>query len=1084
MRDAPDAAIGNTERDSLVFGAEETDNPISFRVSEAASPAGRTDGRWYDFRPQEVRACSGNDCMSLRLKIALIGLPLFLVLFAALHLTARNVLVRSFDAMEMDAARQQADTALRVVENSQSQMVALTKDWAYWDDTYEFVQDGNEAYITSNLADSTFTTLHLSVMAFVDLSGRVVCARAFDLERNKAVPVPTSFLRRLQAKNAPFFGKSGISGILLLPEGPMMIVSRPVLTSARTGPAKGTLVFGRILGNTAVKGFKSLTNTDLSLRRLTDEKAFAGLGRTGSLPSGERVVTRQSSERIMETNVLLRDVYGRPALVMTIPMRRTIHLQGMASLRLLDLSIALLGIAFVLLSFFATERLLLRRLSRLQGQLQSIDVKGELSRRMTVTGRDEMSSFASTVNHLLDSLQRYRDKDRAVLEAIPDAMILFSPDGVFLDYHRPNREDSEALEYDYVGKSLSEVLQPEMADLVFSAMRQARETGRAQSVELQFIRQDGQTRQLESRIGAIGDGSFLAVTRDITERKHAEAHLRMQTSAMNAAGDQIAITDPNGNIEFVNPALERAAGYSRDEALGRNITMFTSGPSSEAQSQTIWNTVRAGKTWHGEVMTRRKDGTVCSEEMTVTPVKNEAGVVEHFVAIKRDITDKKVYEARLDQLAHHDSLTGLPNRLLFSDRLTQRIAEARRRGEQLAVMFLDMDRFKLINDTLGHNTGDIILQEVAERLKSTLRDVDTVARMGGDEFTLILSQVRNGEEAAMIGRRILEILSKPFALGGHELFLTASVGISLFPSDGSDVEMLVRNADAAMYHAKEQGRNTFHFYTEALNIAAVERMTLEAGLRKALERDELLAYYQPRVNVRTSEIVGIEALIRWQHPDLKLIAPAQFIPLAEETGLIVPMGEWMLRTACAQNKQWQESGLPPIEMGVNVSARQFQLADLVETVTRALRDTHLDPRYLVLELTESALMLNPEHAVSVLRDLKKLGVKVFIDDFGTGYSSLSHLKHFPIDAVKIDGSFIRGVTHDPDDAAIAGAVVAMAHSLKLKVIAEGVETLGQLDFLRSLDCDEMQGYFVSRPAPAEELLHALQASSLLSASVR
>ncbi|MCX6375328.1 MAG: EAL domain-containing protein [Armatimonadetes bacterium] len=261
-------------------------------------------------------------------------------------------------------------------------------------------------------------------------------------------------------------------------------------------------------------------------------------------------------------------------------------------------------------------------------------------------------------------------------------------------------------------------------------------------------------------------------------------------------------------------------------------------------------------------------------------------------------------------------------------------------------------------------------------------------------------------------------------------------------------------------------------------------MTLEAGLRKALKRDELLAYYQPRVDVRTGEIVGIEALIRWQHPDLKLIAPAQFIPLAEETGLIVPMGEWMLRTACAQNKEWQESGLPPIEVGVNVSARQFQLADLVETVTRALRDTHLDPRYLVLELTESALMLNPEHAVSVLRDLKKLGVKVFIDDFGTGYSSLSHLKHFPIDAVKIDGSFIRGVTHDPDDAAIAGAVVAMAHSLKLKVIAEGVETLGQLDFLRSLDCDEMQGYFVSRPAPAEELLHALQASSLLSASVR
>jgi diguanylate cyclase (GGDEF)-like protein/PAS domain S-box-containing protein len=1021
--------------------------------------------------------------MSLRLKIALMGLPLFLVLFAALHLTASNVLVRSFDAMEMDAAVQEAATIHQVMHNAQSQLASQLKDWSNWDDTYQFIQDGNPDYIQSNLTDATFTNLRLSSMMFIDKERRIVCAKAFDLERNARSPVPQSLLRLIEQKNSPLYDKSGITGLIAVPDGLMLVGARPILMSDDSGPARGTILFTRTFTPKAIGELRRLTNTQLTLRRYQGERMPVGGPGSQRLGSGEPVLVKVLSREAVEADVLLGDLYGRPAIVLGIPIPRTIHMQGMASLRLLDMSIALLGIAFTLLSLFATDRLLLRRLSRLQGELNSIDVHSDLSRRMTVTGRDEMSSFASTVNDLLDSLQHYRDKDRAVLEAIPDTIVLVSADGVFLDLHTPHGEHLPYPPEYYSGKKLGDVLPPEIASLISAAMRKAEETGHAQIVEYARSLPDAEAKHFETRIVAIGDGSLLAIVRDISERKCAEANLRMQISAMNAASDQITISDAEGLIRFVNPAFERATGYSREEVIGKSAS-FLAVHKDDSVDADIEKTVRAGKTWHGEAVGRRKDGRHCPEDVTVTPVMNEAGVIEHCIAIKRDITDKKIYEARLDQLAHHDSLTGLPNRLLFSDRLTQRIAEARRRGEQLAVMFLDMDRFKLINDTLGHNAGDVLLQEVAERLKSTLRDVDTVARMGGDEFTVILSQVRHGDEAAIIGRRILEILSKPFAVGGHELFLTASIGISLFPSDGSDVETLVRNADAAMYHAKDQGRNTFHFYTEALNIAAVERMTLEAGLRKALERDELLAYYQPRVDVRTGEIVGTEALIRWQHPDLKLIAPAQFIPLAEETGLIVPMGEWMLRTACAQNKEWQESGLPPIEVGVNVSARQFQLADLLDTVTTTLRDTGMDPSYLVLELTESALMLNPEHAIRVLRDLKKLGVKVFIDDFGTGYSSLSHLKHFPIDAVKIDGSFIRGVTHDPDDAAIAGAIVAMAHSLKVKVIAEGVETLGQLDFLKSLDCDEMQGYFVSRPAPADDLLHSLQASSRLFASVR
>lgn len=424
--------------------------------------------------------------------------------------------------------------------------------------------------------------------------------------------------------------------------------------------------------------------------------------------------------------------------------------------------------------------------------------------------------------------------------------------------------------------------------------------------------------------------------------------------------------------------------------------------------------------------------------------------------------------------ATHDPLTGLPNRLLFSDRLTQRLAQARRVGQSLAVMYLDLDRFKIINDTLGHNFGDLLLQGVAERLTACLRDTDTLARMGGDEFTVILADVEQPEEAAVVARKILDALSGPFFLGGREFFITASVGISIYPADGADVETLVKNADSAMYQAKEDGRNRYHLFTESLNAAALETMTLENSLRKALEREEFLVYYQPRVDIETGRVLGSEALVRWQHPELGIVAPAQFIPLAEETGLIIPISELVLQAACEQNKRWQDMGCEPISVSVNVSARQFQQDKLVRSVTKALNRSGMQPHYLDLELTESALMQDPDAAVAILLELRDMGVHISVDDFGTGYSSLSYLKRFPINSVKIDRSFVRDITTNPDDAAIAGAVIAMAHSLKLTVTAEGVETLEQLEFLRSLQCDEMQGYFVSPPVPADDLMQVIR----------
>ncbi|MFQ5879807.1 MAG: putative bifunctional diguanylate cyclase/phosphodiesterase, partial [Dehalococcoidia bacterium] len=420
-------------------------------------------------------------------------------------------------------------------------------------------------------------------------------------------------------------------------------------------------------------------------------------------------------------------------------------------------------------------------------------------------------------------------------------------------------------------------------------------------------------------------------------------------------------------------------------------------------------------------------------------------------------------------LAYHDALTGLPNRALFQDRFTVAVAQARRNKEGLAVMSLDLDRFKLVNDTLGHGVGDRLLQNVAQRLGGLVREGDTIARLGGDEFLLLLPGIVRAEDAAKMGGKILEAISVPFHLDGTELHTTTSIGISLFPDDGKDLEALLMNADAAMYRAKEQGRNRYQLYTPAVGVEVYERLALENALRQALVRQELVVHYQPVANVNTGEIIATEALVRWQHPERGLLFPAEFIPLAEETGLIVPLGEWVLHIACAQNKAWQDAGLSPLRVAVNLSARQFQQPDLVEMVARVLKETHLDPHLLELEITEGTAMQNLASTIAVLHDLREMGVRIAIDDFGAGYSSLSYLKNLPVDALKIDRSFVCDLTTDPSDAAIAAAVIAMAHTLDLKVVAEGVENEDQLAFLRRRQCDRFQGYLLAKPMPAKAL---------------
>ena len=437
------------------------------------------------------------------------------------------------------------------------------------------------------------------------------------------------------------------------------------------------------------------------------------------------------------------------------------------------------------------------------------------------------------------------------------------------------------------------------------------------------------------------------------------------------------------------------------------------------------------------------------------------------IDLLRTITEHN--QAHLYQLAHYDALTGLPNRLLLTDRLTQARAHAHRAERLVGVLLLDVDRFKAINDTLGHSMGDLLLREVAERLSGCVREGDTVARLGGDEFTVLLPELRYIEDCATVARKILESLTRPFPLDGHEVFVSASIGITLYPFDES-IDTLLRNADTAMYHVKENGGNGFEYYTTEMSTASLKRLSLESALRRALERQEFVLHYQPQVDLVSGHVVGAEALLRWQHPEWGLVAPGDFIPLAEETGLIVPIGKWVLFTACRQAKDWQDAGHPPITVAINVSARQFYQKDFMDTVCEVLETTQLDPRYLEIELTEGTVMQNGQATTAMLNELHKMGIQFSIDDFGTGYSSLSYLKRFPIDRIKIDRSFVTNITSDTDDAALASAIIAMSHALDIQTVAEGVETKEQLAFLRDRRCDQIQGYLFSRPIPAEEFI--------------
>lgn len=555
--------------------------------------------------------------------------------------------------------------------------------------------------------------------------------------------------------------------------------------------------------------------------------------------------------------------------------------------------------------------------------------------------------------------------------------------------------------------------------------------------------------------------------------KSSEHRLMLARQVFDSTAEAIVMTDADANIVAVNPAFEEITGYREAEVMGRNPRMMKSGQQDTCFYAAMWRCLEKEGKWRGEISNRRKNGEIYPASMSISAVRDDAGQLTAYVGVSTDLSALKAAHYKLDFLSNHDVLTQLPNRSLFNDRMQQALAAARQDASQLALLLFNVDRLSRINDSLGHGAGDAVLREVARRASEVAGPTDTVARLSGDEFVLLLTDFEDTDDVIYRAQRLIDAVAQPHSVGGHDLVVTGSVGISIYPRDGDAAGDLLKAADAALTHMKESGRNGFRFFKGEMNAEALRWLALETRLRRAIERDELALHYQPQVSRIDGRLVGMEALLRWKSDEIGPVSPGDFIPLAEDTGLIHPIGEWVIRQACFQNKAWQNAGLAPVRVAVNVSASQFKAGSVARVVHTALNDSGLAPHWLEVEITESVMLGDSSAAEAQLAELRAMGVSLSLDDFGTGYSSLGYLSRFPLDKLKIDQTFVRNIATEQRSAAIAQATIALAQGLSLAVVAEGVETIGQRDFLGSLGCDVLQGYLYGRPVPAFEMAQLL-----------
>lgn len=685
----------------------------------------------------------------------------------------------------------------------------------------------------------------------------------------------------------------------------------------------------------------------------------------------------------------------------------------------------------------------------------------------------ELEMQNNELRQLQAQLEESRDSYAKLYDFAPMGYLTLGKEGRILEINLTGASLLGVDRHHLINKPFTTLLCPGESKQFFTHLRQIVDYESPLSTQLRVKKRNGKIMVIQmvsvTLQNSMGSDKYLTTFTDISKQVEADRARKLATSILENTPEGVMITDAQKRIVDVNRAFTATTGYSRDEAIGKTPQLLDSGRHDKAFFKALWQAVHSEGRWQGEVWNRRKDGEIYPEWLNITAIQDDKGVVVNYAGIFSDLSSQQQVRKRLHHLAYYDALTDLPNRELFRDRLLNGIANAKRERKQLALLFLDLDRFKIINDTLGHPLGDDLLKVVAEILKQSVRDSDTVARLGGDEFTIILNSIAHTDDAVAVAKSIINKLTKPLLLGQHRLFVSTSIGISVYPDDGDNPDTLLKHADIAMYQAKNSDHNVFKFFETSMGEAINERLSLENELRNALHNDALQLAYQPKFDISTGRIIGMEALLRWQKLDKKWVSPALLISIAEESNLMLSLGEWVLRKACRQAKIWVDSGQRDFRMAINLSGCQVSNGCFVDLVKDILNQTGLDPNYIELELTETTLMGKELHVNKMLKSLQRMGIQLSVDDFGTGYSSLAYLQHFAINRLKIDQSFIANIMTNNNDAEIVASIINLAHSLNLKVVAEGVENKKQLDYLRQRSCDEVQGFFTGRPMFSEQM---------------
>ncbi|MCH7644800.1 MAG: EAL domain-containing protein [Myxococcales bacterium] len=1007
----------------------------------------------------------------------------------------RSVVAPEFFDLEQREVEKNVKRALEAIQREAFLLGVLAHDTASWDAGYEFAKSRNPDFYKSNLSPASFKTTVLNLVIVVGSSGELISGPIRDVQTGEPLEIAGLSKERWSKSHPLLLGDTRIepiAGLIGTSGGPMLVAARDILTSLDGGPSRGRIIMGRRFDAAFVEGIGERTSIDLAAWPLSDRSAPPSV-REALLSDGAdplHSISGPNDERL-DVYTLLTDVTGAPALILRVSLPREITQRAAYVNRLSLVWFLIQGVALAFLIMVPLHRAIIAPLGVLTRQLRVIRSTNDLTVDVSTARNDEIGELSREFGSMLDQLGRHIDERRKSEDALRHSEERLQEaqqvaqvgswevdltsgswwwsDELFRIHRREAASGPPSLE------EIRSSIHPDDRDRVEQAFRALIEQDSdSNGIEARFVVANGDLqhhdvfwnveRDLESRpLRVYGTVS------DVTERYRSEEALRRAAAVFETATEGIVIADSSGNIIDVNSAFSSITGHGRDDVIGRKAEMLNSGRHDFDFYQSISAEVEQSGKWEGEIWIRHKGGAAIPTWASIGRTLGRESSTEQIVAVFNDMTERKNAEEVISRQATYDLLTGIPNRTLFIERLSQETLRAERSGRGVALIFIDLDDFKKINDTLGHSAGDEVLRMTADRITQSIRNVDTAARVGGDEFAVIAPTLQDVIDAESIAQRILDAVAVPMNVQGQDVLTTASIGIAIFPTDSESDEELLRDADIAMYRSKNGGGNSIEFFTAEMNERATRRVQLESQLQHALEVGEFEVHYQPIVALPEGRMVGLEALLRWKSAELGVVSPVEFIPVAEGTGIIVPIGAWVLETACRQIKEWQEAGWSDLRVSVNLSPREVDRGDAIKSISNALSRSGLAPEFLEIEVTERVLLDDVEKAGSAFREIKELGVRLCIDDFGTGYSSLSYLRNYPFDVLKIDRAFVQDAMRHVRGVSLLRAIIAMADSLDLEIVVEGVETEEQFGLLCELRCGFAQGYYFCAPLSAARI---------------